>query len=119
MSSPRALALATALGLCLVVASGCDDKSKSAAPAANRSPATAPLDYLAVQGQAKRHSEKVISVAQVQQAIQQFKAMEERLPKSLDELVAQHYLGSVPVPGRGQKFLYNPRDGSVRVVAAP
>jgi hypothetical protein len=33
-------------------------------------------------------------------------------------LVSQHYLGSVPTPGRGQKFLYNPQDGSIRVVAA-
>ena len=112
----RALVLAW---LSVVLVAGCDDKSKSAAPASNRSPVTAPLDYLAAQGQAKRHSEKVISVAQVQSAIQQFQAMEERLPKSLEELVSQHYLGAVPTPGRGQRFLYDPQTGSLRVVAAP
>jgi hypothetical protein len=116
MISPRRALLAA---LVVAALSGCDAKSGSSQPSTSRSPATAPLDYLAVQGQAKRHSEKVISVAQVQQAIQQFQAMEERLPKDLNELVAQHYLGSVPTPGRGQKFLYDPQSGAVRVVAAP
>jgi hypothetical protein len=101
---------------------GCDSgnsASKAAPASTSRSPATAPLDYLAAQGQAKKHSEKVISVAQVQQAIQQFQAMEERFPKDLQELVSRRYLAAVPQPGRGQRFTYDPATGAVRVVAAP
>ena len=97
---------------------GCKDQSKNGT-ANTRSPATAPLDYLAAQGQAKRHSEKVISLVQVQQAIQQFNAMEERFPRDLNELVSQHYLSAKVVPPRGQQFLYDPQTGSIRVVASP
>lgn len=118
MIPPRTRRPAALLGLGLLLLAGCDNKSsKSAAP--QRSPATAPLDYLAVQGQAKKHSEKVVSLVEVQHAIQQFQAMEERLPKDLNELVSQRYLGAVPKLPPGQRLAYNPQDGSVRVVAAP
>ena len=56
----------------LVAGCGDGEASKSgAAKGVGGSPATAPLDYLAAQGQAKKHSEKVVSLAQVQQALQQ------------------------------------------------
>ncbi len=107
--------------LALTILTGCNDHSNSGQGTANtRSPVTAPLDYLAAQGQAKKHSEKVISLVEIQQAIQQFNAMEERLPRDLNELVAQHYLGKMPSPPRGQRFLYDPQTGSIRVgPAAP
>ena len=108
-----ALAAALAAGL-----AGCGDgsASKPGAGASDRSPATAPLDYLAAQGQAKKHSEKVISLAQVQQALQHFQMAEDRWPRDLNELVKAGFLAAVPVPPAGQRLVYDPATGAVRFV---
>lgn len=79
------------------------------------SPATAPLDYLAVQGQAKKHSEGVASLASLQQALQQFRAAEDRWPASLDELVRSGFLARVPVLPAGQRLVYDPGTGAVSI----
>ena len=96
--------------------SGCSKKSPPATGAAGNSPLTAPLDYIAVQGKAKQYSTKVISTVQLESAIQQFQAMEERFPASFEELVQQHYLGAMPAAPRGQRFTYNPQNGQVGLV---
>ena len=97
---------------------GCGDggTSKSGPAKGGGSPATAPLDYLAAQGQAKKHSEKVVSLAQVQQALQQFHASEDRWPKDLQELVKAGFLASVPAAPAGQRVVYDPATGAVRMV---
>src|SRR5215510_15100306 len=105
----------------LLVVTGCkkSDQTTPAKPtnqtSSSGNPLTAPVDYLGAVGQAKKYSEKAIDLAQLQNAIQQFNAMEERFPRDLNELVQQHYLASVPVPPRGMKLAYNPQTGEVRI----
>lgn len=77
--------------------------------------ATAPLDYLAVQGQAKKHSEGVAALSQVQQALQQYRATEDRWPERLDDLVRAGLLARLPAMPAGQRLDYDPRTGAVRV----
>ncbi len=114
MNLPSRLQGTVALSLLF---SGCDSKSSTKpANASSNSPLTAPIDYIAAQGRAKQHATKVISTAQIETAIQQFQAMEDRFPASLDELVAQHYLQAVPVAPRGKTFVYNPQSGQLRVI---
>lgn len=109
------------LGLVSIMALlGCGDSgSKTALPPKERSAATAPLDYLAVQGQAKRHSEGVAALAQVQQALQQFRTTEDRWPETLQELVRAGLLARVPAMPAGQRIDYDPRTGSVRMGRVP
>jgi hypothetical protein len=97
---------------------GCDQATSTGAGGskAGSTPATAPLDYLAAQGQAKKHSEKVVSLAQVQQALQQFQASEDRWPKDLQELVKAGFLAAVPVAPSGQRVVYDSSTGTVRMV---
>lgn len=78
-------------------------------------PLTAPADYLGAVVQAQKHAEKVIDVSYINQAIQQFNAMEGRLPKDLNELVP-NYVGKMPVPPYGTKLVYDATAGTVKVV---
>lgn len=94
---------------------GCDAGKTPGSPSGG-SPATAPLDYLSAQGQAKRHSEKVVSLAQVQHALQQFQASEDRWPTDLNELVKAGFLAAVPQVPAGQRLVYDSSTGTVRVV---
>lgn len=107
------------VGMIAALVAGCGDggASKSGAgKVGGNSPATAPLDYLAAQGQAKKHSEKVVSLAQVQQALQQFHASEDRWPNDLQELVKAGFLAAVPSAPAGQRVSYDPATGTVRMV---
>jgi hypothetical protein len=79
-------------------------------------PITAPVDYLGAVAQAKKYSEKVIDLAQLTQAIQQFHEMEDRYPKSLEELVTTHYLGAMPKAPYGMAFQYDPNTGQVKAI---
>ncbi len=98
--------------------SGCDG-SKPAPASGGGGAATAPLDYLAAQGQAKRTSQKVVDLAQVQQALKLFEAAEDRRPRDLSELVKAGYLAAVPQPPPGQVLRYDPATGEVRMVRTP
>ncbi|MFM7099751.1 MAG: hypothetical protein ACKO3N_01105 [Verrucomicrobiota bacterium] len=100
----------------LVAGCGPNPPKNGANNAAASNPATAPLDYLAAQGRAKKQAEKVTSLAQVQQAIQQFQAMEDRWPRDLGELAEKRFLTDVPVAPAGYLYTYNPANGQVRVV---
>src|SRR5688572_12334728 len=88
----------------LFASTGCKkaEEATSAKPAnqatSSGNPITAPVDYLGAVAQAKKVSEKQIHLVSLNNAIQQFNAMEERFPKDLNELVEKHYLGSVPTP---------------------
>ena len=78
-------------------------------------PLTAPADYLGAVVDAKKHSEKVIDVSALNQAIQLFNVQEGRLPKSLDELVP-NYIGKLPPTPFGTKLVYDATTGTVKVV---
>ena len=109
----------------VVVLAGCGDSSskKTTTAAATNAepkydtgnPLTAPADYLGAVVQAQKHAEKVIDVSYINQAIQQFNAMEGRLPKDLNELVP-NYMGKLPVPPYGTKLVYDATAGTVKVV---
>ena len=99
-----------------LLAAGCGDSSKPGTPANEVSNAvTAPVNYLGAVVEAKKHSEKVIDVAYINQAIQLFQASEGRLPKDLQELVP-NYIGKVPEAPLGSKLVYDATAGTVKVV---
>ena len=105
------LAAATALF------SGCGDSSKPGTSANTVSNVVnAPANYVGALGQAQKYSQKQIDLAYVNQAIQQFQAGEGRLPKSLQELVDEKYLGKIPEAPYGYKINYDPATGTVTVV---
>ncbi len=107
--------------LAAVALLGCDKKGQAkksqddSAGAGN--PATAPLDYLAAQGKAKKFAEKTITSAELTSAIQKFNAMEDRLPRDLNELVQRHYLQAPPAAPKGMRWHYDAQTGAVRLVA--
>ena len=102
---------------------GCGQKDQAKKspdePSGAGNPATAPLDYLAAQGKAKKFAEKTITAAELTSAIQKFNAMEERFPRDLNELVQQHYLQAPPAAPKGMRWHYDAQTGAVRLVAAP
>ncbi|MCI0534418.1 MAG: hypothetical protein L0Z50_04245 [Verrucomicrobiales bacterium] len=105
----------------LLLATGCK-RSTETAPASSTNqasssgnPMTAPVDYLGSIANAKKVSEKTINLASLNNAIQQFNAMEERFPKDLNELVEKHYLSSVPAAPAGMKLAYNPQTGEIKI----
>ena len=61
---------------------------------------------------------RVISLAQLQQAVQQFHGMEERWPRDFAELVEKRYLTALPAAPDGYAYTYDPRTWSVRAVRA-
>ncbi len=99
---------------------GCGGKPKEPVPsatnAASGNPITAPVDYVGAVGQAQKQAAKVVDLVQVQQAIRQFQAAEERYPKNLEELVREGYLPALPKLPAGLQFEYNPASGQVRAV---
>lgn len=104
------------------VGSGCGGKSRETTPSATNTaggnPITAPVDYVGAVGQAQKQAAKVVDLVQVQQAIRQFHAAEDRYPRTLDELVREGYLPALPRLPAGLKFEYNPVTGQVRAVPA-
>lgn len=103
--------------LVVMLLTGCgrppSDGASTAGP--TQHPAMAPLDYLSVQGQGKRRSENVVALVQVQKAIQEFQATENRWPTDLEELVRAGLLASVPGVPAGQRLAYDPATGAVRM----
>lgn len=105
-----------------LVLPGCGDKKPSEPPKPTNSsnatgnPITAPVDYLGAVAQAKKSMEKSIEMSSLRQTVQQFQAGEGRLPKSLDELVAEKYINSIPKPPYGLKIVYDPASGDVKIV---
>lgn len=89
-------------------------KTNTAATAGN--PIAAPADYVGAVGRAAKHSAKVVDLAQVTQAIQQFHAGEDRYPQNLDELVKEGYLVKLPALPAGMRYDYNAANGQVKAV---
>ncbi len=90
--------------------------SKPPPPASSGNPLTAPVDYLGAVAKAKHVADKTINLAALNNAIQLFNAQEERLPKSLDELIAKRYLPTMPAVPAGMRIAYNPQTGDVKLV---
>jgi hypothetical protein len=107
----------------LLVLAGCGKSDSATTGGATNSvskndsgnPLTAPADYLGAVVDAKKHSEKVIDVTSLNQAIQLFNVQEGRLPKTLDELVP-NYIGKLPPTPFGTKLVYDATAGTVKVV---
>jgi hypothetical protein len=118
MKANFSIAVAAALFL-----AGCgDDNSTKTAQATNApvkydtgNPLTAPVDYLGAVGQAQRFANKTIDVSYLNQAIQQFNAMEGHYPKTLAELVP-NYVGNLPALPHGTKLVYDTNSWTVKVV---
>ncbi|MDP6250681.1 MAG: hypothetical protein QGI20_01955 [Verrucomicrobiota bacterium] len=107
-----------AFGLC--ACGGTSETSKDKKPDKEEStssgnPLTAPVDYIGAVGKAKKVSEKKVNLANIQNAINQFKAVEGRNPKTLNELVTEGYFSRPPRPPRGMRYVYNSKTGQVGV----
>ena len=113
------LALSHLIVMAGLLFTGCEKKSPpgSATNSSSGNPLTAPVDYLGAAAKAKKMADKTVSTAGINQAIQLFHAQEGRLPKTLDELVSQRYIGSIPPAPAGMKYDYNAQSGSLRIVA--
>lgn len=105
------------MGMGVLLLAGCKKPAAQTQTSTEPSAASAPMDYLAAQGRAKQLAIKVTDIAQLNSAISKFQAMEDRYPRSFDELIASHYLTEVPIPPRGKQFVYNPQTGQVGLVA--
>lgn len=92
------------------------DGGKTNTAATSGNPITAPVDYVGAVGRAQKHSAKVVDLAQVSQAIQQFHAGEDRYPQNLDELVKEGYLVKLPALPAGMRYDYNAANGQVKAV---
>ncbi|MBK9138734.1 MAG: hypothetical protein IPM17_08235 [Verrucomicrobia bacterium] len=118
----KSIGISLLAGTLTFVGCGKDHRASGAASTnqpATGNPMTAPADYLGAVGQAQKHAAKVVDTVQVQQAIRQFQAAEERLPKDLAELVKEGYLPRIPALPQGMRYDYNPANGQIRVVPAP
>ncbi len=112
---------------------GCPEKRRPAgsaapanAPASGSSntkstpTATGPLaDYAHNLMNAEKKATEVTGLAAIEQALNQFNVIEGRYPKSLDELVAMRYMVKIPPAVRGERFIYDPSNGSIKSVALP
>ena len=107
-----------AIGLCACGGSSNEPKDKKPEKEESTStgnPLTAPVDYIGAVGKAKKVSEKRVNLANIQNAIKQFHAVEDRYPKTLNELVSEGYFPRPPKPPRGMRYIYNPKTGQVGV----
>src|SRR5437764_14294828 len=106
----------------VLLLAGCS-KKQTAAPAPDQSasgnPLTAPVDYLGAVDKAKKHSEKVVDIASVNQAVQLFYAQEDRFPQDLNELVSKHYIAGIPEAPAASQWAYNRQTGQIKSLPKP
>jgi hypothetical protein len=112
--------------VCLVIStSACEQKKEPAKTTSGNiatqnfstgNALTAPVDYLGAVEKAKRNSQYKIQLAPLQQAIQSFRAQEDRLPTDLNELVAEGVLDKIPPAPKGMKYLYSAETGKLELV---
>lgn len=119
------------IAVCILLATlGCVEKRKPAsagdaksAPAASAPASEAPSsgkiveDYTKNLSSAPARAAAVVDIASIQKAIGTFEAMEGRLPKSLEELVAMRYLPQLPPVPQGKRLSYDPATGRIALVA--
>ena len=81
-------------------------------------PVTAPVDYLGAVNQGRKKAIGDVGLLQVNGALNQFKASNFRPAKSLQELMAEGYLGAIPELPTGKKWHYDPQTGKASIVPA-
>jgi hypothetical protein len=108
--------LGWAVAACLVVGCGKGNTSGGGTNSTSGNPVTAPVDYLGAVAQGQQKAVKTVDVASLTQAVNLFQVSEGRLPKDLNELVSSGYIGRIPDAPYGQKIVYNPTNGQVKVV---
>jgi hypothetical protein len=58
---------------------------------------------------------KTVDLTSLNEDVRLFNVQEGRNPKDLDELVAKQYIGALPHPPAGMKFVYDAVQGKVTV----
>jgi hypothetical protein len=97
---------------------GCGNKSDSTAPQGTNTVNTATNGfggYVKSLGEAQKTANKTIDVTSINQALQLFNVQEGRYPKDLKELVPG-YMPKIPDAPAGSKIVYDPANGTVKVV---
>jgi hypothetical protein len=104
----------------VICLSACDKKSDTPTPtnaaSAASSPLNAPGDYLKALGNGQQAAVKVVDITSVDKAIQLFSVENGRNPKDLNELVEQKFLSKIPETPFGTKLVYDPANGTVKIV---
>lgn len=109
MKTRRGFSLvAAALALC-----GCGKEQNASPPPAAGSGGSG--NYLGALAHGEQKAVKTVDVTSLNEELQLFNAQEGHYPKDLDELVTQHYLGKLPAPPAGMKFVYDATQGKVSV----
>lgn len=93
---------------------GCGKEDKSSPPS-SAAPAAAPAGYVGALARGQQVAVKTVDVASLNENVRLFNVQEGRYPKDLQELVAKQYLGALPNPPAGMKFVYDAAQGKVSV----
>lgn len=95
----------------VLLAGGCgkEQSSSSSGPA----PSSAASGYVGALAKGQETAVKTVDVTSLNQDIQLFNAQEGRNPKDLNELVSKNYIGKLPDPPQGMKFVYDADQGKV------
>ena len=101
-----------------LVLGGCGKEQNTPPPAATSAaaPPSAPGGYVGALVKGQQTAVKTIDVTSLNQDIQLFNVQEGRNPKDLTELVTKNYIGALPTPPNGMKFVYDATQGKVSVV---
>ena len=81
-------------------------------------PITAPVDYLGAVNKGRNKAIAEAGLMQVNSALNTFQASNLRPAKSLQELMAEGYLRTLPELPAGMKWQYNPKTGKASIVRA-
>jgi len=102
-----------------LLGSACSDGSKpNINDNSSGNPATAPVDYLGAVNKGRKKAIGDVGLLQVNGALNQFKASNFRPAKSLQELIAEGYLGAIPELPVGKKWKYDSQTGKASIVPA-
>lgn len=98
--------------LAAILVGGCG-KEPGPAPAQSN----AGEGYVGALAKGQQTAVKTIDLTSLNQDIQLFNAQEGRNPTDLNELVTQHYIGQLPEPPAGTKFVYDAGQGKVSLAS--
>ena len=108
--------------LTAIALTGCGEKSAAPgaggtnAPSTNSSVLNAPADYLRAVGDSKKKAQATVDTASIDKAADLFSIDKGRYPNSIDELVKEKYLPTMPTAPYGTKLQYDPKSGKSSVV---
>lgn len=78
-------------------------------------PLNAPADYAKALARAQQTAEKTVDLTALTKAVELFQVEKGRLPKDLNELVAEKFIRQLPPAPRGMKLVYDAQTGEVKV----